>query len=81
MKYHFDFDSMKGASNTRIKEMFTDIYNKWFLKWRDKVTDESVLNAAYMDGTAIMEQYPEEFALALFMGLLKALEGRAGVNG
>lgn len=67
----------KSPSNDYIKSMFTDLYNKWYLPYSKvgRIT-EAVLDEAYEKGVKVVEKYPEELAMNIFVGLFRVLEGR-----
>lgn len=67
----------KSPSNDYIKSMFTDLYNKWYLPYSkaSRIT-EAVLDEAYDKGVKVVEKYPEELAMNIFVGLFRVLEWR-----
>lgn len=67
----------REEENEYIKEMFTALYNKWYLPYSklSRIT-EATLEEMYEKGVKIVEQYPEELAMNIFVGLFRVLEGR-----
>ena len=68
-------------SNAEVKEIFTAFYNKWYLPYSNKETiTYHDLDTMYEVGKGLVEHYPNDLAMALFVNLFRVIEGRR-VNG
>lgn len=69
--------SPSNLTNERVREIFTEFYNKWFLPYSKKpVITYNDLDTMYDRGKEILERYPEEMAAHLFIDLFHVIEGR-----
>ena len=69
--------SPSNLTNERVREIFTEFYNKWFLPYSKKaVITYHDLDTMYEVGKGLVEHYPNDLAMALFVNLFRVIEGR-----
>lgn len=66
-----------NLTNERVREMFTELYNKWFLPYSKKaVITYHDLDTMYDRGKELLERYPEKMAADLFVDLFEVIQDR-----
>lgn len=64
-------------SNEEIAQVFRDVYNGWWLKWREAPPSEPNLEAAGQEAYALMRKHrAESLVCRMVQDLMRIWEGR-----
>ena len=64
-------------SNQEIAAAFQDIYNGFWIRWRDRQNTERDFDRIYAEAVELMRKYPIKLAQNMIRDLLDELDRRA----
>lgn len=66
-------------TNQEIKEIFNEVYNVFWIKWRDKplMPDMDIWDLVILDGAAIMDKHDSQLCRDMVTALVEELNSRS----